>query len=207
MARPAEEDPTGYRLSIIGKHFQITDGITHYVQEKFGRIEHVADQIIDVTVTLDTQKLEHSCSILMNFVHFHIKAEAHTDNLYAAIDKAVDRVIALIRKYKSKMQSHRFKDRTSVDIHVNVIEPLHDDLKIVNDEIIAESALQEEMRYQMHKVVAREILHLKTLTFDEALMKIEFNGEPFLIFREEADQKLKVLYRRPDSNYGLVQLH
>lgn len=206
MKKPTPSEHQGYRVSIVAKHFQITDAIESYVREKLGRIEHVADRIIDVVVTLDTQKLEHSCSILMNFVHFHIKVHASTDTIYSAIDKAVDRIIRLIRKYKTKLQSRRFKDLTSVDIHVNVIEPLKDNLKEINDEIEAENAHREEDRYKLHQIVAKETIPLKTLTQDEAVMKMEFSGEHFLVFRGQEDQKLKVIYRRNDQNYGVIQV-
>lgn len=195
-----------YNLSIVAKHFQMTDAIRNYVLEKLNKVERVADHIIDVMVTLDAQKLEQSCSILMNFIHFHIKVQASTDNIYSAIDKATARLIQLVRKYKTKMQSHRFKDLTSVDIHVNVIEGLKDDLKIVNEDIEAENARKERERYELHRVVAKETLPLKTLRQDEALMKMEISDEPFLIFRAEEDQKIRVMYRRPDQNYGLVQV-
>ncbi len=195
-----------YNLSIVGKHLQITDAIRHYVVEKLPKIEKIADHIIDVTVTLDAQKLEHSCSIHMNFNHFHIKVSASTENLYSAIDKASDRALTLIRKYKSKLQSHRFKDRTTVDIHVNVIQPLKDDLKAINDEIEAESAVRAQEVIKMHEVVAKETMPLKTLTHDEAVMKMEISDDPFLIFRAEEDQKIKVIYRREDKNYSLVQV-
>lgn len=195
-----------YNLSIVAKHFQMTDAIRNYVFEKLNKVERVADHIIDVMVTLDAQKLEQSCSILMNFIHFHIKVQASTDNIYSAIDKAMARLIQLVRKYKTKMQSHRFKDLTSVDIHVNVIEGLKDDLKIVNEDIEAENARKERERYELHKVVAKETIPLKTLRQDEALMKMEFSDEPFLIFRSEEDQKIRVMYRRADQNYGLVQV-
>ncbi len=206
MARPEGIDSQGYRLSVIAKNFQLTDAIENYVLEKLARIEHIADRIVDVVVTLDTQKLEHSCSILINFVHFHLKAHASTDQIYSAIDKAVDRVVRLVLKYKERMQSHRFKDLTTVDIHVNVIQPLTDELREINDDIQAETARRAEARYHLHEVVARETMSLKTLTYDEALMKIEFSGDPFLIFRSQEDQHLKVLYRRGDENYGLVEI-
>jgi len=195
-----------YNLAIVGKHVQITDAIRNYVLEKLSKIEKIADRMIDVTVTLDAQKLEHSCSILMNFIHFHVKVSASTDNMYSAIDRASDRAIALIRKYKGKLQSRRFKDRTSVDIHVNVIGPLKDDLKAINDEIVAATAFHEEEISSLHQVVAKETMPLKTLTQDEAVMKMEITDEPFLIFRSEEDQKMKVIYRRSDLNYGLVQV-
>ncbi len=191
MAKPNIPPDAGYNISIIGKHLQITDAIRNYVFEKLDKVERIADHIIDVNVTLDAQKLEHSCGILMNFVHFHIKVSASTDNMYSAIDRCVDRLINLIRKYKTKLQSHRFKDLTTVDIHVNVIQPLSDDLKIINDEIEAETARIEEDRLQLHQVVAKETMSLKTLTHDEALVKMEISEEPFIIFRSEEDQKIK----------------
>lgn len=195
-----------YHLSIVGKHVQVTDAIKNYVFEKLSKIEKIADRIIDIVVTLDAQKLEQSCSILMNFIHFHIKVHASTDSLYSAIDKASDRAIVLIRKYKSKLQSHRFKDRTTVDIHVNVIEPLSDDLKAINDDIVAANAEREQEMKQLHKVVAKETMPLKMLTQDEAVMKMEITDSPFIIFRSEEDQKMKVIYRREDRNYGIVQV-
>src|ERR1700722_13760630 len=93
----------GYTLYVLGKHFQITEAIRNYVSEKLARIEKIADHIIDITVTLDTQKLEHTCSIMMNFIHFHIKISASTDNIYSAIDKAADKVVKLVRRYKTKL--------------------------------------------------------------------------------------------------------
>lgn len=195
-----------YNISIVGKHMQITDAIRNYVLDKLSKIEKIAEHIIDVTVTLDAQKLEHSCSVFMNFIHFHIKVGASTDNMYSAIDKASDRAIALVRKYKGKLQSKRFMDRTTVDIHVNVIQPLKDDLKAINDDIVAENALRSEEMTKLHEVVAKETMPLKTLTQDEAVMKMEISDDPFIIFRSEEDQKMKVIYRREDRNYGLVMI-
>lgn len=206
MAKPEISASDGYNISVIGKHFQITDAIRNYVFEKLNKVERMADHIIDVVVTLDAQKLEHSCSILMNFIHFHVKVSASTDNMYSAIDRCTDRLITLIRKYKSKLQSRRFKDLTTVDIHVNVIQPLKDNLSEINDDIDAETVRREKQRFELHEVVAKETMQLKTLTQDEALMKMEISEEPFIIFRAEEDQKVKVIYRRKDENYGLVQI-
>jgi len=206
MAKPEISPDAEYNISIIGKHFQITDTIKDYVFEKLTKVERIADHIIDVIVTLDAQKLEHSCSILMNFVHFHIKVHASTENMYSAIDKCTDRLIKLIRRYKTKLQSKRFKDLSTVDIHVNVIKPLSDDLKAINDDIEAENARRNQEKYSLHQVVAKETVPLKMLTQDEAVMKMEITGEPFMIYRSEEDQKIKVIYRRKDENYNVLQI-
>ena len=201
-----KKNPGNYNISIVAKHITLTDAIRNYVFEKIGKVDKMTDQVIDVAVTLDAQKLQHTCSVVMNFIHFHIKVQADTDNLYSAIDKCSDRLVSLVRKYKSKLQSHRFKDLTTVDIHVNVIQPQQDVLKEINDDIEAENAKKEAERFSLHQVVAKETMPLKTLTQDEAVIKMEITDEPFLIFRSEEDQKIKVIYRRKDENYGLVQI-
>lgn len=206
MQKGSAFEAQGYNMTVVGKHFTITEAIRAYALEKLAKVEKITDQIIDVIVTLDAQKMEHSCSILMNFIHFHIKVSAATDNMYASIDKASDRVIKLVRKYKTKLQSHRFKDRSTVDIHVNVIGPLRDDLKAINDDIEAETVRREEGRYKLHEVVAKEVMPLKILTQEEAIMKMEITEEPLLLYRSEEDRKLKVLYRRVDGNYNLVMV-
>ncbi len=206
MARPAKSDIQGYNVSIVGKNIEVTDAIWNYVFEKLGKIEHFSDKIIDIVVTLYSQKLEYSCSMLMNFEHFHIKVNGDTDNLYSAIDKASDRTIKLVRRYKTKLQSTRAKNLSTVDIHVNVIKPLEDNLAAINDEILAENAHEEEDRYKLHEIVAKETVAFKTLTEGEAVMKMELSDEPFLLYRSEEDHKTKVIYRREDNNYNLIQI-
>lgn len=206
MTKSNRFENEGYTLYILGKHIEVTDALRNYVWEKLSRVERIADHIIDVHVVLDAQKLEKTCSILMNFIRFQIKVQVGKDNMYEAIDKAIDRVVKLVRRYKTKLQSYRNKDLSTVDIHVNVIQPLSDNLKAINEDIEAENAKAEAERYSLHKVVAKETMPLKTLTHDEAIMKMEITSDPFLIFKSEEDQKIKVIYRREDENYGLVQV-
>lgn len=206
MGKANKFESEGYTIYVLGKHIEITDAIRNYVWEKLARVERIADRIIDVHVVLDSQKLEKSCSILMNFIVFQIKVTASKDDMYEAIDKAFDRVTKIIRRYKTKLQSYRNKDISTIDIHVNVIEPLKDNLKAINDEIEAENVREESEKYELHKIVAKETMPLKMLTHDEAVMKMEITDDPFMIFKSEEDQKLKIIYRRDDGNYSLVQV-
>ena len=43
-------------------------------------------------------------------------------------------------------------------------------------------------------------------TQEEAIMKMELSEDNFLIFRSEEDTKLKVIYRRSDGNFGVIEL-
>ena len=86
---------------------------------------------------------------------------------------------------------------------VNVLNPreIEEDLGI-EEETHHE---RELARFKPHRVIKQESRPLKTLTYDEAIMKMELSGDSFLLFKNEVDQKLKVIYRRKDENYGIIE--
>ncbi len=54
----------------------------------------------------------------------------------------------LIKKYKTKLQSHRKKDLTTVDMKVHVIKTI-DDLEDINDEIEEENLKEDLDKYKI----------------------------------------------------------
>jgi len=195
----------GYNVSIKSKNVQVTDAIKDYVMHKIEKVERFANHIIDVMVTLDIQKLTHSVSIVMKFLHFKIQVHAATEDLYSAIDKASDKLVTLTRKYKTKLQDHHAKDLATVDMNVNILQQ-EDEIDEVNDQILEKNLEEEEQKYRIHKVVAKEKMPLKTLTQDEAVMKMELSADPFMIYRSEEEQKIRVIFRRKDDEYGVIEV-
>jgi putative sigma-54 modulation protein len=45
---------------------------------------------------------------------------------------------------------------------------------------------------------------IKPLSVEEAVLEIEEQGSEFLVFRNAANDRTNVLYRRPDGNFGLI---
>ncbi len=196
----------GYTISILGKNIQVTEPIQEYVLEKLSKIERFSKNILEIFVTLDVQKLDHTVSFFMKFLHFSIKAHACTDNLYSAIDKATDRLVRLISKYKKRLQEKHVASVGFVDLKVNVLEPHKDEVQEINTEIEAENWRKEMEAFQFHKIVNTEKMAVRMFTQEEAIMKMELSGESFMIYKGEEDQKLKVIYRREDGNFGVIEI-
>ncbi len=197
----AEEE--GYRLTIFGKSVLVTEAMKNYIAEKLSKIERFQTHIMDIHVTMDIQKIEHSVSILLKFEHFKIKVQAVSTDMYASIDKAVDRLQTQLRRWKGRIQEHHQKGLPVIDMLVNVIRRPYDELEEFNQEIEqGEKGVVEA--FVPHKIMKTKTLPLKTLTSEEAIMKMELSGDHFLIFRGEEDHKLKVIYRRSDGDYGII---
>jgi len=192
-----------YDIHFTGRHVEITDSMKDYVIEKVSKIERFMNRIIDVNVILDIQKLDNRVEIILKAANTKITSSACCTDMYVSIDQAVDKLEAQILKYKSKLQDHHAKGHADLNMQVNVLTPrqISDDLDI-DDEF---SKKEEFDRFKPHRVVKQETRPLKTLTYDEAVMKMELSGDAFMLFKNEVDQKLKVIYLRKDGNYGIIE--
>jgi putative sigma-54 modulation protein len=201
ISKFAEEEALGPRLEIVGRNVLVTEAMKNYAVEKLSKITRLHAHILDIHMTLDIQKLEHSVVIILRFEHFHIKVQASSTDMYASIDKAIDRLQKQLRRWKERIQDHHKKDVSSVDLTVNVVRRPYDEIEEYDREIEAQA---EEEIFLPARVIAKKMIALKTLTTEEALMKLDLSGDNFLIFRGEEDQRLKVMYRRKDNNYGII---
>ena len=194
-----------YNLTITTKHVDVTDGLKQYLAEKLSKVQKLTSNIIDVYVKLEVQKLDQSVLITMKFSHFLVTSHAMTTDLYASIDLAIDRMMMKLRKWKTKIQAHHHKKLNSIEVPVTVYEREQEELNEINDAIEEANQTETVESISLPKVIKSKLRPLKILTLQEALLKMELSDDNFLVFRSEEDQKLKVLYKRRDESYGLLQ--
>ena len=202
--RHITEDELGYRLEIYGKHIDISDPIKDYIIEKLGRIERLTDLIIEVEVRIEVQKLVHQVDIVKNFSHFKVCVHANTDNMYSAIDKAFDRLQRKLYNWKTRIQEYHARKPVMVDMSVDIYASPEEELADINEEIEAQNAKQLQKEMGLPTVVTSKTMPLKTLRYDEAMMKIVLSGDNFLIYKDEVQQDLRIMYKRDDGTFGLI---
>lgn len=194
-----------YNIDVIGRNIQVTEAMKDYALEKVAKIERFSHRIIDVAITMEVQKLEQRCDIVLKVDHIKVKSHASSDNMYASIDKAVDKMESQLRRYKSRIQDHQAKPLEVIDMNVNVLRAQDAELVELNEDIDAENEKNSFDKYRPHEIVEREKMPLKFLTNEEAVMKMELSGDIFLIFRGESDRKIKVIYRRNDGCFAIIE--
>lgn len=200
-------DASGYNIEVTGRHVAVTEAMKQYAVDKISKIEHFSDRILDVHVTMDIQKLDHRVAIVMKVGHYMIKVQANSPDMYASLDKAVDKLLRKLLRYKDKLKEHQGKPISVVDMNVNVYRrPLREsDVEEINDAIEDETRRRQEREWTPHKVVKVDKHPLKTLTLEEAMLKMELSDDTFLVYRSEEDSGIRVIYRRGDGDYGVFQ--
>lgn len=202
-----KNDVTGtdqeFEIHVVGRNVEVTEAMKRYAAEKVAKMERFSHDILEAWVTMDIQKLEQRVSIVIKVGHTMIKVAKASENMYASVDMAIAKLQQKLNKYRSRLKEHHARPLSTVDMTVNVLA--EDELTDINDEIEEETIRQVEEALSPPEVVSREIYPLHTLTAAEAAMKFDLGGDPFMVYRSEEDQKLKVMYQLQDHQVGILE--
>jgi putative sigma-54 modulation protein len=108
-----------------------------------------------------------------------------TDDMYSAIDIALDKLEKQIKKNKGKIRKYRIGSKS------NTKENIVEDTPSMEDEATP------------HVIVKN--IEYKPMDVEEAIMQMGLVNDNFLVFTDARSNRINVLYRRKDGNYGLIQ--
>jgi len=175
------------KLDVRGKNgFEITESIRTYFEKKLRKIEKVFSQELEAYVVCKIYKDLTKVEITIPIKFITIRAEVEDKDFYAAIDHAVDKLEAQIRKNKHKM-NRSLQERTGLK---EAFYP--DELNL------------EELEKELISPIKKKRITLDILSLDEAITQMELLGHDFFIFRNE-DKEVSVLYLRDDGKFGLIE--
>ena len=171
-------------ISVTFRHLESTDALRDYAREKVSRIKKYVGTPADVAVVLSLEKHRHQAEITLNTNGITVNAKDVTEDMYAAIDLAVDKLERQVKKHKEKIKDHKPGEETA---RYNIVS--------------SEPALPA----QGERIIKTESIFIKPMSVDEAIMQIDVMNNDFLVFTNAQTQKVNVLYRRRDGNLGLIE--
>ena len=171
------------RFEIVGKNITVTETMREKIETKLSNLHKYLlideDTIARVVARVypNTQKIEVTIPTKVGL----LRTEVENDDLYAAIDLAIDKLEDQIRRQKTRL-SRRHK------------------------ESLAETFLEEEMEEEEKDIPVRtKTIHADEMDLDEAIMQMELLGHNFFIYTDEETGNISVVYRRRDGGYGLIE--
>ena len=175
------------KIVFKGKHIEVTDAIRNYMEKKLSKIERHFDHILEVIVTLSVEKNRQIVEVTLQANKALIRAEEETDDMYTSIDKVVDKLERQILKYKEKFyqKSHPNTDRKG----------------LVNEGV----SIEESKSAEVIKIVKTKRFAIKPMSIEEAAMQMDLLGHNFFVFANDNTNKVNVLYKRKDGNFGLIE--
>ncbi|MBN1146825.1 MAG: ribosome-associated translation inhibitor RaiA [Anaerolineales bacterium] len=180
-------------IEIYGRSMEITDRIRDYVTKKTSRLDRYLPGIDEARVDLAYVKSARSAAdrqvaqITVRGKGFILRSEERADDIFAALDVAVDKMQRQIERYKGKRYRGRGDGRSAADF----VEPIE----------------EEEESGELGPVIARRKRFLLTPMDElEAIEQMSLLGhESFFVFFNINTNSINVLYRRRDGAYGLIE--
>lgn len=174
-------------VQITAKNMNLTDPIRDYAEKKVEKIKKYFDDIIEVSVLLEVQKNVHVAEILVVAKGVFLKGLEKSEDLYASIDLAVDKIDKQLVKYKEKIKGRKLLDRD-----------FHQPLKL---NVYETDTVQNENP----TIVVSKDMPVKPMGIDEAVMQMDLLNKNFFVFRDAETAEVNVVYKRDDGNIGLIE--
>ena len=177
------------QVNITARHLKLTSAISDYVQKKLEKAKRFLDHLIWAQVVLDVSKQRHSAEIIIHAAGHTFTAKEESADLYAAVDLASDNIDEQLRRYKERHRERRpeFRRRTnrkqtwSGDVAVSLEEPVDS------------------------RVSSMRVLRLLPLSVNEAILAMEHSDSAHWIFVNKDNDRVTVVYRKPDRTFGVVE--
>lgn len=169
------------KVKIVERHGNTSDAIRPYVLEKTEALERFYDRIISVDAVLSVEKERQIADFHAHLTNRKvINAHEDSSDMYASIDKAIDRLKRQLVKYKDVLKETR------------------------GDEVRADEVQAEETTRQK-EILRTETYFRKPMSPEEAALQLEAIEKGFLVFINSETDEVGIIYHRRDGNYGLIE--
>jgi putative sigma-54 modulation protein len=173
------------QTSVTFKNIDPSEHLKSYVSDKLNRFDRYLDNPAEANVVLAVEKFRHIAEINIAGDKLTIIGSEETNDMYSAIDMALDKLETQIKKSKQKIRERRSaaKNRT-----LSMLEET--------------DSLPDEDAERQIKI---RNIEYKPMDIEEAVLQMDLIEDNFLVFTNARDDRINVLYRRRDGHFGLIQ--
>ncbi len=178
------------RTIVRGKNLEVPDRVRLYAERKFARLERLLDDHTDAVVELSNE--QHRSAEDAHIVDVSLVIDGHTlrsrgtgGSYQAALDVVVDKVERQAIDYKEKP---RLRARPEEEKHI---------LRKIAD---GTSDGPRERR-----IVKTKRFAIEPMFEEDAAGAMEELGHDFYVFVNAETERVAVLYRRKDGDFGMIE--
>ncbi len=170
------------KIEVRGKNFEITNALREWVEKKVGKVEKYLDYIDEAQVMLSVTRGRHRAEVTIPLNGYVLRGEEETEDMYASIDKVMDKMERQLEKYKARIDPRSTGET-------------------LRDMFPAKASAEPDIP----QVVRTKRFAMKPMPVEEAIMQMELIGHNFFVFRNSDTEEVNVVYSRRDGNYGLIE--
>jgi putative sigma-54 modulation protein len=176
-------------VECTGRNVEVTPSLKELAEERAHRLERHLGSPADVRVVLSHEKHRFGAEVIAIHGRRRWKAQEETGDPRAAVALAFEKIDAQAMRATEKRRDRKHRGWSRFLPRGWRAEPL------------AVAAAPEQAGA---RVVRARPSAVKPMGVDEAALAMESSGQEVLVFRDAANEKVSVLYRRRDGDLGLI---
>ena len=176
------------QVNITFRHLEPTEALKAHVKDKVAHIQRYIDRPSEAHAVLHLENLSHHAEITMKAGPFSVRGRGKSEDMYASIDAAADKIERQLKKHKEKLKDHKAPAPAA---GWKPVEVRHDVLAV------------EEL--PSDRVVKSTSFQTKPMSLDEAILQLDLLESKFFVFQNARDHAINVVYRRDDGKLGLIE--
>jgi len=176
-------------VQIFAKNVELTESIRDYITKKVAKLDRFmkkgSETRFDISFSKTARNVNerNSAQITLRGAGFILRAEERSEDMYAAIDLVMDKILRQVERYKGK-QSRNHQ---------------------ASPELLVKQHGKKEL-VEKYKIVRRKNFKIIPMNEIDAIEQMNLLGhEDFFIFFNNKTNKINIAYRRRDGNYGLIE--
>ncbi len=176
------------RVEYTGRHIDVTPALRDFTEGHLKKIRKILGEAIDVHMILTVQKHRHLAEINLNSRSLKINGLEETNDMYASINAVLEKVERQVLKLKGKKIARKRKSNPSAPRS-------------------ASNPLSRSNRPEPGggRVIKSKSFATKPMTVEDAVQEVNGSQSNFLVFRNVESERVSVVYRRKDGNFGLIE--
>ena len=182
------------KVEYTGRHVDVTPALRAHVEEHFRKLDELFDgsSTASAHVIIEVNKNRHTGEVLVHWREHTLTASDTNADMYQALSRAIDKIEKQALKLKKKII-----DRKQSGTPLSALAP--------EDASAGDGQAADGGGRRTGRIIAARRYTVKPMTAEEAALRLSEETDQFLVFRDADTQRISVLYKRNDGNYGLIQ--
>jgi len=180
------------QITLSGNQVDIGDRLRSHVEESIlNSVNKYFPAPVSCSVNFTKEKDDFIAEVTVHPAkNIILKGTGRAGDPYSSFDAANEHIATRLRRHKTKLNDHKGKTGMA---------------EIANEAVFSFDEDAEEVNDDAPLTIAELEANIPVCTVSEAVMYMDLNNEPALMFKNVATNNFNMVYRRKDGNIGWVE--
>lgn len=177
-------------ITVRGKNLELTPALRQYAEKRMSKIERFFDDVpVSANAVISAERGRYIVEVTVSVNGILLRGEEATGDAFASVDLVLEKLEKQIEKFKTRITRRLRVARRAAE----------------RAEAPAPAVEPSEEETERPRVVRVKRFAFKPMSVEEAILQMDLLGHDFFVFTNAETDRVSIVYRRRDGNYGLIE--